>query len=135
MSSILIRCPIHAALCYIEAKSLVNYHSIKTHKNKGSNSLSPSAAFKPYTTLADLNTVLWMVSTCPLISKSSSHFTKYLGIVPSIPTIGITVTFMFHSCFFLVTWQGQGRYLSFRFLLFLFCGRPVRQSLLFGNRQ
>ena len=30
--------------------------------------------------LPDLNnTVTWIISTCPLISKSSSHFTKTLG--------------------------------------------------------
>ena len=39
-----------------------------------------------------------MVSAGPLISKSSSLFTNYLGIVPSTPiTIGNTATFMFHS--------------------------------------
>ena len=38
------------------------------------------------------NAAVWMVSTCPLISKSSYPFTKTLGIVPSGPiTIGITV--------------------------------------------
>ena len=51
--------------------------------------------------LADLsNAVVWMVFTCPLISKSSILFTNSLGIVPSVPTtIGITITFMFHSFF------------------------------------
>ena len=50
---------------------------------------------------ADLNNAEdWIISTCPLISKSSSPFINPLGIVPSAPiTIGITVTFMFHSCF------------------------------------
>ena len=33
--------------------------------------------------LADLNnSVVWMVSPCPLISKSPSHFTNTLWIVP-----------------------------------------------------
>ena len=46
--------------------------------------------------LADLsNAVVWIVSTCPLISKSSTSFINHLGTVPSPPlTIGITVTFM-----------------------------------------
>ena len=44
-----------------------------------------------------INAVVKMVSTCPLISKSSSLFTNPLVIVPSTPiTIGITVTFLFH---------------------------------------
>ena len=75
----------------------------------------------------------WMVSACPQISKSSRPFTKPLGIVPRASiTIGITVTFIFHS-FFLVLWQDSGTYLSFRFLLFLLCGSPRRQSSLFAR--
>ena len=46
--------------------------------------------------------VVWMVSTCPLISKSLSTFTSSLGIDTSAPMItGITVTFMCYSCFLL----------------------------------
>ena len=53
--------------------------------------------------LADSNnTVVWIVSTCPLISESYSLFTNLLRIVLSAPiTVSITVTIMFHS-FFLV---------------------------------
>ena len=48
--------------------------------------------------LANLNAVVWMVSARPLISKSSSPFSKLLGIIPSISiTNGITITFMFNS--------------------------------------
>ena len=49
--------------------------------------------------LSDLNNVVvWMVSTHPLISKSSSPFTNPLVSVLRAPiTIDITVSFMFHS--------------------------------------
>ena len=49
--------------------------------------------------LTDLNNaVVWMVSTCRLISKPSSTYMKPSGIVPSVSiTIGIRVTFMFQS--------------------------------------
>ena len=51
--------------------------------------------------LADLNNaVVWMVSTRPLNSKSTSPCTKPLVTVPSTPdTTGITVVFMFHFFF------------------------------------
>ena len=46
------------------------------------------------------NVIVWMVSTRPLISKSSSPLHKPLVIVPNAPVkIGIIVTFMFHSFF------------------------------------
>ena len=51
--------------------------------------------------LADLNNpIVWMVSTRPIISDSSIPLTKTFGIVPNESvTIGITVIFLFHSCF------------------------------------
>ena len=51
--------------------------------------------------LTDLNNaVVWMISTCSLISKSSSHCIKALVTVTRAPIIiGITVTFMFHNFF------------------------------------
>ena len=77
--------------------------------------------------LADLsNAVVWMVSTCPLISKFLSPLISALGIVPSAPTtISITIAIMFHSFFSL------GTYLSFCFSSVLPCGQPGWQSLLF----
>ena len=43
------------------------------------------------------NDLVWMGSTRPSISNSSSLFTKPLGIVPSAPiTIDITVNFMLY---------------------------------------
>ena len=75
-------------------------------------------------------TVVWMVSTCFLIPKSSCPFTNHLVIVPSESiTIGITVTLMSHSLFVLILWWGLGTYLSFYFLIFLLCSLPVWQSI------
>ena len=46
------------------------------------------------------NAVVWMVSTRPPTSKSSSSFSNSLVAVPNAPiTIGIIVTCMFHSFF------------------------------------
>ena len=69
--------------------------------------------------LADLNNAeVWMVSTRPLISKSSSPFNNVLTTVPRVPiTTGINVTFMFHSFF---NPQARSRYLSFFSLSFNF---------------
>ena len=69
--------------------------------------------------LADLkNAIIWMISTSPLISKSSSPFTNPSRIVQNVPiTIGITVTFMFHS-FFLVPKQSPGTYFIFQIFVF-----------------
>ena len=66
-----------------------------------SDSKSPHFSRTLLSILADLsNTVVWMVSTRPLISKSSTPFNNPFVIVPSASfTIGITVTFMFHSFF------------------------------------
>ena len=56
------------------------------------------------------NAAVLMVSTCRLICKSSSPFSYLLKIVPSAPiTIGITVTFKFHSFFSSLV---RSRYLS-----------------------
>ena len=85
---------------------------------------SPQVSRTLFSILADLNNaVIWMVSTRPLISKSPSPCIKPLVIVSRTPiTIGITVTFKFHSFLFLL--QGPGIYLSFCFLSILLCCQP-----------
>ena len=53
------------------------------------------------------NTAVWVVFTRPPTSKSSSPFNSPLGNVPNAPiTIGIIVTFIFHSFFFFNSLQG-----------------------------
>ena len=73
---------------------------------------SPEVSWTLLSILADLNNVVvWMVSTRPIISKSSSPFTNPLVTVPRAPiTIGIIVTFMFYSFF---NSLAKSRYLSF----------------------
>ena len=63
------------------------------------------------------NVIVWMASTRPVISKSSSPFTNPLVNVPRVPfTIGITVIFMFLSCcFFQYPWKVQVLILLFAF--------------------
>ena len=57
------------------------------------------------------NPVVWMVSSRPLISKSSSPFSNPLVTVPNAPiTSGKIVTCMFHSFF---NSLARSRYLSF----------------------
>ena len=59
------------------------------------------------------NVVVWMVSTRPLISKSSSPFDNTIMTIPKAPiTNGIIVTFMFHSFF---NSLARSRYFSFSF--------------------
>ena len=73
------------------------------------------------------NAVVWMVSTCPPTSKSSSPFNSSLVNVPNAPLI---VPFMFHS-FFKIPYQARCTYLSVHSLSVLSCGQPVQQSLRF----
>ena len=79
-------------------------------------SLSDSKSLQvPWTLLSILavlnNAVVWMVSTRPPTSKSSSPFSNPLVTVPNAPiTIGIIVTCMFHSFF---NSLARSRYLSF----------------------
>ena len=57
------------------------------------------------------NAIVWIVSTRPPTSKSSSPFSNHLVTIPNAPiTIGIIVTCMFHSFFNSLT---RLRYLSF----------------------
>ena len=86
-------------------------------------SLSDSKSLQVSRTLLSIlavliNAVVWMVSTRPPTSKSSSPFSNPLVTVPNAPiTIGVIVTCMFHSFF---SSQAGSRYLSFFSLSFCF---------------
>ena len=77
-----------------------------------SDSNSPQVSRTFLSILAVLNNaVVWMVSTRPPTSKSSSPFSNPLVTVPNAPiTISIIVTYMFHSFF---NSLARSRYLSF----------------------
>ena len=77
-----------------------------------SDSKSPQVSRTLLSILAVLNNaVVWMFSTRPPTSKSSSPFSYPLVTVPNAPiTIGIIVTCMFHSFF---SSLARSRYLSF----------------------
>ena len=76
-----------------------------------SDSKSPQVSRTRLSILAFFNNaVVWMVSTRSPTSKSSRPFNNPLVIVPKAPiTIGIIVTFMFHSFF---NSLARSRYLS-----------------------
>ena len=77
-----------------------------------SDSKSPQVSWTLLSILAVLNNaVVWMVSTRPPTSKSSSPFSNPLVTVPNAPiTIGIIVTCMFHRFF---NSLARSKYLSF----------------------
>ena len=79
-------------------------------------SLSDSKSLQDSKTLLRIlavfnNAVIWMVSTRPPTSKSSSPYNNPLVTITKAPiTIGTTVTFMFHRLF---NSLARSRYLSF----------------------
>ena len=96
-----------------------------------SKSKSPQVSRTLICILADLNyAIVWMVSTCPLFSKSSSLFINSLGFVPyALITIGISNIFLsiFSSSL------AKSRYLSLFSLSFnSTCGLLGRRRSLFG---
>ena len=90
-----------------------------------SDSKSPQVSRILLSILAVLNSaVVWMVSTRPPTSKSSSPFYNPLVTAPNAPiTIGIIVTCVFHSFFF--NSLARSRYLSFFSHSFSFILWPI----------
>ena len=95
---------------------------------------SPQVSRTFLSILADLNNaIIWIVSTHPLIPKSSTHaFNNPLVTLPKAPIrIGIIVTFMFHSFF-----QFSSKVLvliSFFGFLQFYSDQPEQQSPLFSR--
>ena len=97
-----------------------------------SDSKSPQISRTLLSILAVLNNaVVWMVSTHPPTSKSSSPFSNSLVTVPKAPiAIGIIVTSMFHSFF---SSLAKSRYLSFfshSFSFILWSGGTAKSTIL-----
>ena len=94
-----------------------------------SDSMSPQVSRTLLSIPAVLNnTVVWMDSTRPSSSKSSSPFNSPLVTLPNAPiTIGIINTFMFQSIL-LIPEQGRCTYPSFHFLSVLFCVQSVQKN-------
>ena len=95
-----------------------------------SNSKSPQVSRTLLSILSSLDDVVaWMVSTRPLISKSSSSSTNPFVTVQRTPiTIGITVILMFHSFFLSLA---RSRYLLLvTFLVFtLWSARTAKSTI------
>ena len=110
-------------LFFTPALAAVSHWSLSVSKSRVSNTLLSILA-DPY------NAVVWMVSTHPLICKSSSPFNNPLVTVQRASiTIGIIV--MFHS--FSILSQGPGTYPSSHFLSVLPCGQSGKQSSQFDE--
>ena len=99
-----------------------------------SDSKSPQVSRTLFNILTVLNNaVVWMVSTRPPTSKSSSLFDNSLVIVPKAPiTIGKIVTFMLHS-FFLFPSKVEVLILLFTFLQFYYVVKKDSKFYYFAN--
>ena len=97
-----------------------------------SDSMFPQVSWIILSIQADLNNaVVWIIFTCPVISKPSNPFTNLLKIVQTAPfTIGIDVIFIF-NIFFLFLFSKNVSVLMF--LLILLCNLPGGQSPLYAG--
>ena len=77
------------------------------------------------------NAVVWMVSALPPTSKSCSPFNNHLVTVPKTPiTIGIIVTFMFHSFFNSLTRSRYVSLFSHSFSFILWSAGTIKSTIL-----
>ena len=77
------------------------------------------------------NVVVWMVSTLPLSSKSSSPFNNRLVTVPKAPIMmGIIVTFMFHGFFNFLERSWYLSFISFSIRFILWSSGTAKSTIL-----
>ena len=97
-----------------------------------SDSKSPQVSRTLLSILADLNNVVvWMVSTRPVISKSSSPCTNNMVTVRRPPiTIDINVTLIFHRFFSSLVRSRYLSFFSFSFNFTLWSARKVKPTIL-----
>ena len=97
-----------------------------------SDSKSPQVSRTLLSILAHFtNSVVWMVSTCPVISKSSSPCTNLLVIVPRAPiTISKIVIFMFHSFFNSIARSSYLSFFSHSFSFILWSAGTAKSTIL-----
>ena len=97
-----------------------------------SNSKSPQVSRTLLSILAVLNNVVvWMVSTRPPTSKSSTPFRNPLVTVPNAPiTIGIIVTCMFHSFFNSLARSRNLSFFSHSFSFILWSAGTAKSTIL-----
>ena len=77
------------------------------------------------------NAVVWMVSTLPPTSESSSHFSNPLVTVPKAQiTIGIIITLMFHSFFNSLVRSRYLSYFSYSFSFILWSSGTAKSTIL-----
>ena len=77
------------------------------------------------------NAVVWIVSTCPPISKSSKPFNNPLVIVPHAPIrIGTIVTFMFHTFFNSLARSRNLSFFSLFFRIILWSAGTAKSTIL-----
>ena len=95
-------------------------------------SKSPQVSRTLLSILAVLNNgVVWMISTRPPTSKSSSPFNNHLVTVPKVPiTIGIIVTFMFHSFFNSLARSRDLSFFSHSFSFILWSAGTAKSTIL-----
>ena len=97
-----------------------------------SDSKSPQVSRTLLSILAVFNNVIvWMVSTCPPTSNSSSPFSNPLVTVPNAPiTIGIIVTCLFHCFFNSLSRSGYLSFFSHSFSFILWSASTAKSTIL-----